>query len=293
MRFNCRYAISRFIARFLPDKVYLSIKFRTRFGYWMNWDNPRTFNEKLQWLKINDRHAEYAHLVDKYAVKEYVRSLIGDKHIIPTLAVYDSVEEIDFDKLPNQFVLKCTHDSGGLVVCKDKNNLNIDETKKKLKKSLKSTYIVQNREYPYAGVKRRIIAEKYMEDESGYELKDYKFFCFDGAPKFLFVATDRQKEGEEVKFDFFDLEWNHLPVRNGHKNNVMSIREPKNFEQMIDISRKLSKGFPHIRVDLYNINGNVYFGELTFFHFSGMTPFEPSEWDSVFGDYLTLPNQKK
>ena len=165
--------------------------------------------------------------------------------------------------------------------------------KKKLKKSLKSSYIVQNREYPYAGVKRRIIAEKYMEDESGYELKDYKFFCFDGAPKFLFVATDRQKEGEEVKFDFFDLEWNHLPVRNGHKNNVMSIPEPKNFEQMIDISRKLSKGFPHIRVDLYNINGNVYFGELTFFHFSGMTPFEPSEWDSVFGDYLTLPNQKK
>lgn len=155
---------------------------------------------------------------------------------------------------------------------------------------MKHTYIVQNREYPYAGVKRQIIAEEYMVDESGYELKDYKFFCFDGEPKFLFVATDRSKG--EPYFDFFDLYWNHLPIINGHPNNPNIPRVPKNFNKMIEIARMLSKGIPHVRVDLYNINGDIYFGEWTFFHFSDMVPFEPRKYDYMFGEYIHLKTAK-
>ena len=284
-----RYYTSRAIARCLPDKVYLSIKFRTRFGYWMNWKHPQTYNEKLQWLKVYDRHEEFTQMVDKVAAKQFVKSIIGEKFIIATIKVYNSADEINFEELPNQFVLKCTHDSGGIVVCNDKSKLDVVSARKKLAKGLKRTYVVQNREYPYAKVPRRIIAEKYMEDESGYELKDYKIFCFDGKPKFLFVASDRQKVGEDVKFDFFDLNWNHLPVLNGHANSLNKIPKPTNFEEMIQIAEKLSKGFRHVRVDLYNINGQVYFGELTFFHFSGTQPFEPREWDYKFGAYLHLP----
>ena len=287
---SLRYHISRSIARLLPDKLYLSIKFRTHMGYWMDWKNPKTFNEKLQWLKIYDRHPEYTKMVDKLAAKDYVASIIGDEYIIPTLAVYKSAEEIDFDALPNQFVLKCTHDSGGVVVCKDKKNLNIKEARGKLRSGLKSSYIIQNREYPYKDVPRRIIAEQYMEDESG-ELQDYKFFCFNGKTKYLFVATDRGRKDTETKFDFFDMEWNHLPFTNGHPNNPITPQKPENFELMKEIAAKLSVGIPHVRVDLYNIKGKVYFGELTFFHWDGTVPFVPNEWDYKFGENIHLPHK--
>ena len=287
-----RYNVSRFIARLLPDKLYLSIKYRTRFGYWMDWNNPQTYSEKLQWLKVYDRHEEYTKMVDKLAAKDYAASIIGDEYIIPTLAVYDSADDIDFDKLPNQFVLKCTHDSGGLVVCRDKSTLDTEAARKKLRNGLKRTYIIQNREYPYKNVPRRIIAEQYMEDESGYELKDYKFFCFDGEPKCLFVATDRGVEGEETKFDFYDMEWNHLPFTNGHPNSQCPPKKPRNFETMKEIAAKLSAGIPHVRVDLYNVNGNIYFGEMTFFHWGGMKPFQPREWDYKLGEMIKLPKQR-
>ena len=287
-----RYHISRNIARLLSDKLYLSFKFRTHMGYWMDWKNPQTFNEKLQWLKVYDRHPEYTKMVDKVAAKDYVAGIIGKEYIIPTLAVYNSADEIDFDALPNQFVLKCTHDSGGIVVCKDKSKLDLNEAREKLRKGLKRTYIVQNREYPYKNVPRRIIAELYMEDESG-ELKDYKFFCFAGVPKYLFVATDRGKEGTETKFDFFDMDWNHLPFTNGHPNNPVTPEKPENFELMKELASKLSKGIPHVRVDLYNIQGKVYFGELTFFHWGGTVPFVPNEWDYKFGESIILPRRSK
>lgn len=286
-----RYNVSRFIARLLPDKLYLSIKYRTRFGYWMDWNNPQTYSEKLQWLKVYDRHEEYTKMVDKLAAKDYAASIIGDEYIIPTLTVYDSADDIDFDKLPNQFVLKCTHDSGGLAVVKDKSQCNQDEIRKKLGKSLRRSYTVQTREYPYKNVPRRIIAEQYMEDESG-ELRDYKFFCFDGDPKCLFVATDRGVKGEETKFDFYDMEWNHLPFTNGHPNSQCPPKKPKNFETMKEIAAKLSAGIPHVRVDLYNVNGNIYFGEMTFFHWGGMKPFQPREWDYKLGEMIKLPKQK-
>lgn len=273
----------------LSDKLYLRLLFKLRVGYSLNLDNPQTFSEKLQWLKLYNRKPEYTRMVDKYEVKKYVADIIGEQYIIPTLGVWERVEDIDFDSLPNQFVLKCTHDSGGLVICRDKNKLDISSAKKKLKKSLKSNYYLHGREWPYKNVKPRIIAEQYMVDESGYELKDYKWFCFGGEPKTLFIASDRGIEGEETKFNFYDMDFNLLPFTNGHPNSTKPIKKPLSFEKMKGLAAELSVGIPHIRVDFYDINGQIYFGELTFFHWSGMTPFVPEEWDYIFGSWINLP----
>ncbi len=285
------YALYIF-AKFIPDRLYLKLLFRLKMGYWMDFDNPQTFNEKLQWLKLYNRRPEYTQMVDKYAAKEYVASIIGAEYIIPTLGVWDSVEDIDFDSLPNQFVLKCTHDSGGIVICTDKSQLNIEEAKSKLKKGLKRDYYPTSREWPYKNVPHRIIAEQYMVDESGYELKDYKFFCFDGVPKALFIASDRGNTTEETKFDFFDMDFHHLPFTNGHPNAVKPVLKPKGFEMMKILAAKLSQGMPHARIDFYDINGQIYFGEITFFHWGGVVPFEPIEWDYAFGSWLTLPEKQ-
>lgn len=276
-------------ARLWPDKIYLKWYFYSRVGYKLDLNNPKTFNEKLQWLKLNNRKPEMVKMVDKVDAKEYVAKIIGEEYIIPTLGIYDSVDEIDFDKLPNQFVLKCTHDSGGIVICSDKSKLDIEAAKAKLRRGLKVNYYYQNREWPYKQVKPRIIAEQYMVDESGYELKDYKFFCFDGEVKLLFIASDRGSKTEETKFDFFDTDFNHLPFLNGHPNATKPIDRPKGFEKMKQIAARLSQGQPHLRVDLYDINGRIYFGELTFYHWSGMTPFEPKEWDYKLGEWIQLP----
>lgn len=273
-------------ARLFPDELYLKMLFPLRTGYKLNLKNPQTFNEKLQWLKLNNRKPEMVKMVDKVDVKEYVAKIIGEEYIIPTLGVYNSVDEIDFDSLPNQFVLKCTHDSGGIVICSDKSKLDIEAAKAKLRRGLKVNYYYQNREWPYKQVKPRIIAEQYMVDESGYELKDYKFFCFDGEVKLLFIASDRGSKTEETKFDFFDTNFNHLPFTNGHPNSTKKIAKPQGFEEMKKIAALLSKGHPHLRVDLYDINGKIYFGELTFYHWSGMTPFEPMEWDYKLGEWI-------
>lgn len=276
----------------LPDKWYLFFRFKNRVGYWPHLNHPRTFNEKLQWLKLNDRHAEYTQMVDKIDAKKYVASIIGDKYIIPTLGVWNSVDEIEWDKLPNQFVIKVSSDSGGIVVCKDKQTLDIEKAKEKLTNGWGKNYYVHNKEYPYRDLIPRIIAEEYKEDESGYELRDYKIFCFNGEPKILFVASDRQKAGEDTKFDFFDLNWNHLPFTNGHPNSKEHIAKPKNFEEMLEIAKKLSVGIPQVRIDLYNCNGQIYFGEITFFHWSGMTAFDPVEWDFKLGKMIKLPCEK-
>lgn len=273
----------------MDDEAYLKRKYKACMGKEIHLDSPQTFNEKLQWLKLHDRKPEYTTMVDKYAVKMYVADIIGEKYIIPTLGVWNHFDEIDFDKLPNQFVLKCTHDSGGIVICKDKNKLDLKSAKKKIEKSLKQNYYWSGREWPYKDVKPRIIAEEYMIDESGYELKDYKFFCFNGEPKMMFIATDR---GSDTKFDFYDMEFNHLPFTNGHPNANKQIKKPKNYSTMLALSAKLSFGIPHVRVDFYNINGKIYFGELTFFHWSGLVPFEPEEWDYKLGSWLKLPEKK-
>ena len=283
----------RGLLNFLSDKAYLKLMFKVRLGKKLNLKNPKSYNEKLQWLKLYDRNPEYVKIVDKFDVKTIIEQKIGEQYIIPTLGVWDSFDEIDFDTLPNQFVLKCTHDSGGLVISKDKTTLDKVKAKEKIESSLKTNYFWHGREWPYKNLKPRIIAEKYMVDESGYELKDYKFFCFDGKVKALFIAKDRQKEGEETKFDFFDENFNHLPFTNGHPNSTPPFFKPDKFKEMKEIAEKLSAGFAHIRVDLYNINGQIYFGELTLFHWSGMTPFEPEEWDYKFGSWIDLQNIKK
>lgn len=276
----------------MSDEAFLKMQFKNVFGYDLDLKKPITYNEKLQWLKLYDRKNEYTDLVDKNKVKNIVEKIIGSEYIIPTLGVWDKFDEIDFSKLPNQFVLKCTHDSGGLVICTDKSNFDIKKAKKKINKCLKRNYYMQNREWPYKNVERKIIAERYMEDESGYELKDYKFFCFEGKVQMLYVATDRNSCSNTC-FDFFDRQFNHLNIKNGHDNAKKQINKPKNFEKMIELAEKISKGFKHIRVDFYNINGKIFFGEITFYHMSGFTKFEPNIWDKKIGKFIILPKNKK
>jgi len=277
------------ISRLIPDKPYLKLKFRASMDRKLNLKNPQTYNEKLQWLKLYDRKPEYTTVVDKYDVKAYVAERIGWEHIIPTLGVWDTVEEIDFDALPDQFVLKCTHDSGGLVICKDKSKLDIPAAKRKLNKALKSDFYYVGREWPYKNVKPRIIAETYMEDATTGDLRDYKFFCFDGVAKAVRVDTERGTG--DVKMDFFDREQNHMPFERNHPNAKITPKIPENFPEMLKLADKLSEGFYHLRVDLYSVNGKIYFGELTFFAANGMAPFYPDEWDTVFGQWINLPKK--
>lgn len=275
----------------IPDKLYLRIKFYCRMGKPLHLNHPRTFNEKLQWLKQYGRRPIDTTLSDKYAVKEYIANTLGDQYVIPLLGVWDKFDDINLDTLPDQFVLKCTHNSGGIIVCKDKSTLDVKEAKRILEGALKRDFYVRSREKAYKDIPRRIIAEKYMEDSQTKELRDYKFFCFDGEPKILFVASERQIEGEETKFDFFDMEYNHLPFTNGHPNAEVIPQKPVKFEEMKQIAAKLSKGIPHVRVDLYEVDGHVYFGEMTYSHWGGMTPFDPEEWDYKLGEWIKLPKK--
>lgn len=277
----------------IPDALYLKLRYYARFHQKLNLKNPRTFSEKIQWLKLYDRRPEYSMMVDKHEVKKYVADAIGKEYIIPTINVWDSFDQIDFDSLPNQFVLKCTHDSGGLVICTDKATFDIAAAKKKIESSMKAKYYYHGREWSYKAVKPRIIAEEYMEDTTTKDLRDYKFFAFDGDVKMLFIATERQEKNSETKFDFFDADFNHLDFRNGHPNADIPPAKPQNFELMKELASKLSKGIPHVRVDFYEVNGKVYFGELTFCHWSGLMPFEPHEWDEKMGEWIKLPQKTR
>ena len=276
----------------IPDKLYLELRFIQRMHKRLNLKNPQTYSEKLQWLKLYYHEPLLIKLVDKAEVKAWAAERIGEEHIIPTLGVWDSFDDIDFNTLPDQFVLKCTHDSGGICIVPDKSQFDVNAAKKKLTSRLAKNYYWHTREWPYQFVKPRIIAEKYMVDESGYELKDYKFFCFDGKVKYLFIATDRSVKGQETKFDFFDDQFNHLPIKNGHENADRKLACPPGFEEMKKFAAILSKGFPEARVDFYDIDGQVYFGEITFYHWGGLMPFEPEEWDRIFGDQIILPKEK-
>lgn len=278
----------------VPDSIYLRIMFFLYMGKPLHLRHPKTFSEKLQWLKLYNRKPEYTMMVDKYSVKDYVAKVIGDQYIIPTLGVWDRPDDIEWDKLPNQFVLKTTHGGGnkGVVICKDKKTFNKADAIDRLCQSLRQDIYRNFREWPYKNVKRRIMAEQFMENSSFSTdgLSDFKFFCFDGVPKAMYIATDRNNPNEETKFDFYDMKFNHLPFTNGHPNSTKEITIPEQFEEMKALASKLSKGFPHVRIDLYNINDKIYFGEMTFFHWSGLKPFVPEKWDKVFGSYLTLPS---
>lgn len=281
----------KYLLSFLPDKVYIQLYYFAQFKRFCNFKNPKTYNEKLQWLKLHDRNPMYTKIVDKYEAKEYVSSIIGDEYIIPTLGVWDCVDEIDINTLPDQFVLKCTHDSEGVVICKNKSEFDFESTKQLLNKCLKNNFYYIGREWPYKNIKPRVIAEEYMEDSIYGELRDYKFFCFNGEPKVMFIASNRSNG--DVRFDYYDLKFNHLNIRQKYNHSDIRIDKPVNFNKMIELSRILSKNFSHLRVDFYEVNGKVYFGELTFYHFSGFMPFEPGDWDMKFGDWIKLPENMR
>ena len=276
----------------MPDEDYLKMRFKNKFGRALDLENPRSFNEKIQWLKLYDCKPIYTTMVDKYEVKQYVAERIGEEYIIPTLGVWDRFEDIDFDSLPNQFVLKCTHDSGGVVIVKDKSQLDMEKARAKLGKRLKRNFYYTGREWPYKNVKPRIIAEVYMEDSVTAELRDYKFFAFNGIVKTMFISSNRQSADEEKTLDFFDKDYNHLPIRKGCPNANVLPERPQNFEKMWQLAETLAAGIPHLRVDFYEVDGKIYFGELTFSSGSGLIPFEPEQWDYTFGDWITLPGKE-
>ena len=277
--------------RWMTDKYYIKVLWKRAMKYELDLNNPVTFNEKLQWLKLHDHNPLYPILVDKYRVKDYVAERIGAEHMIPTLAVYKSADEIDLDKLPDQFVLKCNHDSGSVVLCRDKSKFDLEAAKKKLDKCMKKNFYWEAREWAYKHVKPVIIAEQYMEDTKTHDLPDYKFFSFDGEVKALFIATERSNENTETRFDFFDMDFNHINVTNGHPNADILPSKPKCFDQMVAFSKELSKGFPEVRCDFYEVDGKVYFGEYTFYHWGGTTPFKPSDFDKELGQWIKLPSK--
>ena len=279
------------VAVLFPDKLFLKLKFRLMMGEKLDLNNPKTFNQKLQWLKLYNRKPEYTTMVDKYAVKEYVANIIGEEHIIPTLGVWNSTDEIDWDALPNQFVLKTTHGGGGcdVIICKDKATFDKDAAKEKLNKSLKSDIYYNFREWPYKNVPKRIIAEKFMTN-NGKDLEDYKIHCFNGEPKFILVCSNRYGGGAMID-DFYTPEWELMDVRRpGHPKSEKASKAPEHLKQMLELSRILTKEIPFLRTDFYIIDNKIYFGELTFFPASGMSKYQPEEWDLHFGEMLKLNN---
>lgn len=274
----------------MPAEDFLRRMYQIRMGREPELKAPVLYTEKLQWLKLYDHRPEYTTMVDKYAVKQYVTEKIGAEYVIPALGVWERVEDIDFASLPERFVLKTTHDSGGIVICKDKTRLDAAAAKRKLKYFLKRDYYGQNREWPYKHVPHRIIAEAYMEDSTTAELRDYKFFTFGGVPKVLYIAQGRGR-GEPTVADFFDMDFNHLPFTIDHDMAPVPPEKPENFELMKALAARLSEGTPQLRVDFYEVDGKLYFGEMTFFHCSGMEGFHPEEWDRIFGDWVTLPQK--
>lgn len=265
------------------DKKYLISCGLINLGYRMNLDNPTTFNEKINWYKINYKNELMVKCTDKWLVRDFISKKGLDKILVKNYGLYNKIEDIDLEKLPEQFVVKVTGDSGGVFVCKNKGTFFKDVGCKF--SNLNQDYSSSNKEWPYHFIDNKIIVEELINTKDGHAPKDYKFFCFNGEPKFLFVASERDVD---VKFDFFDLEWNHINVKQGHLNSKIKIEKPERLEEMLEVCRKLSKDFPHVRVDLYYENNKIYFGELTFFHFSGMTAFHPQKYDKIFGDYFNL-----
>ena len=270
---------------FLPDVPYLKLVYRIKTGRKLDLKNPKGFNEKQNWLKLHDIHPEYTQLVDKYAVRSYISERLGEQYLFPLLGKWDSFDAIDFSALPDRFVLKCNHDSGSVRIIKDKDKIDRSELKTFFDDRLRMNSYYFGREYPYKDVKPCIIAEKYMEATDDQGINDYKFFCFNGKPEIMFVATDR---ATDVKFDFFDMDFTHLDIYNIHPNAGCVIEKPKAFEEMKEIAGELSKGMKFVRIDLYEIDGQVYFGEFTFFHGGGFYLFSPEEWERKLGDCIDL-----
>ncbi len=276
------------ITNLLSDEKYLKLTYRIRFGKKINLNKPVSFNEKLQWLKLYDRNPEYVKMVDKVLVKDYVADIIGKEYIIPTIGIYDSFDDIDFDELPDQFVLKCNHDSGSVVICHDRSKFDVKKARRKLTKRLKTDAFYWGREWPYKLVERKIFAEQYMEDNESNELKDYKLMCFNGKVKCSFVGSERFTE-DGLKITFFDKDWKEMPFERHYPKSKLEIKKPLNYDEMVDLAEKLSKNIPFVRIDFYEVGEKLFFGEITFFPGSGWEEFTPSEWDETLGNWIKLP----
>lgn len=283
------YLMNKNFFFWMNDKTFLKLKYRLIIKKKLDLNKPKTFNEKLQWLKLYDRNPEYTKMVDKYEAKKYVASIIGDEYIIKTLGIYNNFEEIDFNKLPNQFVVKPTHTSGDIFICKDKKQINYKELRNKVLKWLRRKYYYFHREWPYKNIKPRIIAEEYMEDKNRKELTDYKIYCFNGKCEYVMTCIDRKKG--KTKFIYFDRKWNMKKEfsSDGLKyGNEIKIDCPKNLEEMFQIAEKLSEGIPFVRVDLYEVDGKVYFGEMTFFPSAGFDNTRTTECEEYLNKSLKL-----
>ncbi len=273
----------------MPDAEYLSRKSLAVFGRRLPLEAPQTFNEKLQWLKLNDRKPEYTVMVDKYKARNYISEKIGSQYLIPLLGAWDDPDKIDFDALPDKFVLKCNHNSGlGMCICKDKSALNIKQVKSNLRCGLRQDYYLTGREWPYKDVPRKIIAEQFMESDAG-GLTDYKIHCFNGEPKLILVCKDRFTSTGLTE-DFFTPNWEHLDIRRQtHPNSLTEIAKPEELPEILALAKRLSEGIPFLRVDFYIIEHKVYFSELTFYPASGFEKFVPERWDEILGAWLQLP----
>ena len=286
-------AIKNSIKKIIPDKVYLEILYKRIFGKKLNLKNPQTFNEKLQWLKLYDRKDIYTTMVDKYEVKKYISNIIGDEYIIPTIGIYNKFDDIDFEQLPNKFVIKCTHDSGSTIICKNKNEFDIEKNKVKINKFLKTNFYYNSREWPYKNVKPRIIIEKYMEDDNVGDIIDYKIYSFNGKCNYVMVCTDRMIG--ETKFLFYDKNWilQKDMTKDGLKyGDSINIDKPQNLDKMFELASKLSENIPFVRVDFYEVNSKIYFGELTFFPSAGFDAKRLKKTDDIFSSLINLGDVK-
>lgn len=275
----------------LDDKTYLERMYKARHGKELDLEHPNTYNEKLQWLKLYDRRPKYTDMVDKDEAKRYVAKKIGDQYIIPTLGIYEKFDDIDFDALPDEFVLKTTHDSGTVIICRDKKSLDYVEAKKKLEKSLARNFFWYGREWPYKNVKPQIIAEEFLSDLGTDKLTEYKVFCFNGKPHYVLVCTGGG-HGADRTNDFYDMDFSHINVKAMFPNAKIAKCKPQEFDEIIGIATRLSVGIPQVRVDLYDVEGTLYFGELTLFHDSGYCVFDPSSFDEQLGTLIELPNKE-
>lgn len=278
------------ISKHLSDASFIKLMYWIRVGKRLNLKNPKTFNEKMQWLKLHDRKQSYTLMVDKYEAKQIVEKKVGSQFVVSNIGVWDKFEDIDFELLPNKFVLKCTHDSGSVFVCEDKEKINIGELKEKFKKFLARDYYMSGREWPYKNVKHRIIAEEYISDKDHKILPVYKVFNFCGEPKIIQVIQDDKSKNETI--DYFDISWNKIDLKQNYSNSKKQLNKPKQLEKMLEICRKLSAGIPFIRIDFYYANDKVFFSEFTFYSDGGFEPFHPESYDELLGSWIELPRVK-
>lgn len=272
------------------DKLYLSIIYWLRFRKAIRWNNPQTFNEKLNWLKVHYHRDILTQMADKYEAKKIVAKKIGPQYVVPLYGVWDQAEEIDFVKLPNQFVLKCNHNSGGgMCICKDKSELDYNSVRERLERGLKKDFYLLSREWPYKNIHHRILAEQLLVDNSGAEINDYKWWCFNGEPMYMY-RTIKSKNRHDVFENFYDMDFNPVMIDHGYPRRVPEFEKPAEFEEMKQLAKQLSDGLPFVRMDFFDVNGKVYFGEFTFYDWGGMNPFK-GDWDAKLGSLLTLPTK--